>query len=236
MKVLKLGGSSLASPARVPGSGPNHPRRTPPSPSSSSSRRFKASRISLSTVPGWRERGDSTYERMLQEIARRHRSAVARLIGRRSRVQAETERLLTEPKDTLHGIFLLRHCPLQALDVTASFGERLSALIVAAHLNKLPSGRSSSTRGSSSSPTISSRRRQWRLPRQTGQPAPTFAQLFRPALAPRDPYRDRLHCGDAVDGRTTTIGRNGSDYTRRHRRRRRRARRPSRSGPTSTAC
>src|SRR4029453_12251451 len=82
------------------------------------------------------ERGDSTYERTLQDIARRHRSAVARLIGRRSRVQAGTEQLLTELRDTLHGIFLLRHCPLQALDMTRSFGELLSALIVAAHLNK----------------------------------------------------------------------------------------------------
>src|SRR5439155_20243432 len=34
----------------------------------------------------------------------------------------------------LQGIHLLRHCPLRALDMTASFGERLSALIVAAYL------------------------------------------------------------------------------------------------------
>ena len=44
------------------------------------------------------------------------------------------EQLLAELRDTLHGIHLLRHCPLQALDMAASFGERLSALIIAAHL------------------------------------------------------------------------------------------------------
>src|SRR4029450_13533010 len=60
----------------------------------------------------------------------------SRWLARRRPVKAEAERLLTELRNTLHGIFLLRHCPLQALDMTASFGERLSALIVAAHLNK----------------------------------------------------------------------------------------------------
>ena len=51
-------------------------------------------------------------------------------------MRAGVEERLAELRDTLHGIYLLRHCPLQALDMTASFGERLSALIIAAHLNQ----------------------------------------------------------------------------------------------------
>ena len=66
-----------------------------------------------------------------------------------ARCASRVDALLAELRDTLHGIHLLRHCPLQALDMTASFGERLSALIIAAHLNQLASRDASSTRGSS---------------------------------------------------------------------------------------
>src|SRR4029077_15926674 len=83
------------------------------------------------------ERGDSTYERAWLDLARRHRSVVKNLVTRGGgRVRAEIERELSELRETLHGVFLLRHCPLQALDMTASFGERLSARIVAAHVNQ----------------------------------------------------------------------------------------------------
>jgi aspartokinase len=43
---------------------------------------------------------------------------------------------LAELRDAVHGIRLLRHGPPRALDVTASFGERLSALIFAAYLDR----------------------------------------------------------------------------------------------------
>ena len=38
--------------------------------------------------------------------------------------------------EVAHGIQLLGHCPPRALDLVASFGERLCALIVAAHLSR----------------------------------------------------------------------------------------------------
>src|SRR5438093_775385 len=41
---------------------------------------------------------------------------------------------LEELRDVLRGISLLRHAPPRALDHVASFGERLSSEIVAAHL------------------------------------------------------------------------------------------------------
>ena len=44
--------------------------------------------------------------------------------------------MLDELRSTLQGIHLLRHCPLRALDMTASFGERLSAVIIAAYLDQ----------------------------------------------------------------------------------------------------
>jgi bifunctional aspartokinase / homoserine dehydrogenase 1 len=211
MKVLKFGGSSLASPARVREVARIILEERRHEPIIVVVSAFQGVTNQLVDCARLAERGDSTYERALQDIARRHRSAVARLIGRRSRVQTETEHLLTELRDTLHGIFLLRHCPLQALDMAASFGERLSALIVAAHLNKRH-------------PAIFVDSRQFVVTDdQFTQAAVAFAKTNRATRA----YLARLfrrHSGRVIpivtgfiaatpDGRTTTIGRNGSDYS-----------------------
>jgi bifunctional aspartokinase / homoserine dehydrogenase 1 len=156
------------------------------------------------------ERGDLRYEQMLHELARRHRSAVARLVGRgRRAVHAGVEALLAELRDTLHGIYLLRHCPLQALDMTAGFGERLSALIVAAFLNQ--------TR-----PAMFVDARQFVITEDQFTHATVvfgktnratrayFARLFRTSRV--IPVVTGF-IGSTEDGRTTTIGRNGSDYS-----------------------
>src|SRR4030095_1456036 len=83
------------------------------------------------------ERADVAYLDLFDQIARRHRSAVSHLVGPRpARVRARVDGLLAELASTLQGIHLLRHCPLRALDMTASFGERLSAVIVSAYLGK----------------------------------------------------------------------------------------------------
>ena len=114
-------------------------------------------------------------------------------------------------RSTLQGIHLLRHCPLRALDMTASFGERLSALIVAAYLGKTHPG---------------GVRRRARLPRhrRSVHRTPTSSSARRTA-APA-PISTRSSSGPArvvpivtgfigatEDGQTTTIGRNGSDYS-----------------------
>src|SRR5881397_1311225 len=138
MRVLKFGGSSLATPDRIKDVG----------------------RIVLNTVNGTSavivvsafqgvtnqlldcarlaERRDPACDQAYDRIAARHRSAVASLLGRPQgrRVRALVDAQLGELRDTLHGIRLLGHCPPAALDVAASFGERLSALIVSAYLNR----------------------------------------------------------------------------------------------------
>ena len=67
-------------------------------------------------------------------IGRRSTQLIGR--GQRAVRGSQVDALLAELRDTLQGIHLLRHCPLRALDMTASFGERLSALIVSAYLNQ----------------------------------------------------------------------------------------------------
>jgi len=126
MRVLKFGGSSLATPARI-----RDVARIV-----LDKQRSEAVVVVVSAFQGvtnqlvecarMAERGDAKYERLLLDIARRHRSAAARLVrGGRRALRAGVEERLAELRDTLHGIYLLRHCPQQALDMTASFGERL---------------------------------------------------------------------------------------------------------------
>src|ERR1700704_4345460 len=137
MKVLKFGGSSLSTPATIRGVGRillDTRRREPVIGVVSA---FQGVTNQLLECARLAERSDAADEEVFEQIARRHRSAVSHLIGRRpARVRAQVDALLDELRSTLQGIHLLRHCPLRALDMTASFGERLSALIVAAYVNR----------------------------------------------------------------------------------------------------
>src|SRR5438045_4743226 len=137
MKVMKCGGSSLASPATVRQVGEIllAARRREPIIAVVSA--FEGVTNQLLECARLAERPDAGYEEAFERVARRHRAAVTQLIRRgRVRVRSEVDGLLAELRDTLHGIHLLRHCPLRALDMTASFGERLSAVIVAAYLDR----------------------------------------------------------------------------------------------------
>src|SRR5437879_2552967 len=137
MKILKFGGSSLSTPATIRGVGQillDARRREPVIGVVSA---FQGVTNQLLECARLAEHADASYEDAFEQVARRHRAAVSQLIRtRRSRVRAEVDALLSELQSTLQGIHLLRHCPLRALDMTASFGERLSALIVAAYIDQ----------------------------------------------------------------------------------------------------
>src|SRR5215831_16752766 len=137
MRVLKFGGSSLATPARVRDVGRivlDSGRREPVIVVVSA---FQGVTNQLVECARLAEKGDEGYEAILNGLARQHRNAVVRLLPRgRAAVVSQVEALLSELRDTIHGIQLLRHCPPQALDTAASFGERLSAVIVAADVSR----------------------------------------------------------------------------------------------------
>src|SRR5207245_3197584 len=158
------------------------------------------------------ERRDPAYERAYDRIAVRHRTAVHNLLAHheRCRVRALVDEQLGELRDALHGIRLLGHCPAAALDVAASFGERLSALIVSAYLNQFR-------------PTRFVDARQFvRTDEQfthanvifpkTNRAAREFFSSFWRQSRRAVPIVTGF-IGSTEDGRTTTIGRNGSDYT-----------------------
>ena len=211
MRVLKFGGSSLATPAIIRNVGRillDERRREPIIVVVSA---FQGVTNQLLECARLAERGESAYEQTFEQIARRHRSAVARLVRRRRvRVRAQVDALLIELRGTLQGIHLLRHCPTRALDMTASFGERLSALIIAAYLDQ-------------SHPAEFADSRQFVVTDDQFTHANViFSKTNRAARA----YFSRLFrrragvipvvtgfIASTEDGQTTTIGRNGSDYS-----------------------
>jgi aspartokinase/homoserine dehydrogenase 1 len=211
VKILKFGGSSLSTPAtiRLVGRILLGARRREPVIGVVSA--FQGVTNQLLECARLAERADASFEDAFEQIARRHRSAVAHLVGRRpARVRAQVDALLAELRSTLQGIFLLRHCPPRALDMTASFGERLSAFIVAAYLDRTHSAAfvdardflitdDQFTHANVQFPATNRRTRAYfsRLFRRSKQVVPIVTGFI----------------GATADGQTTTIGRNGSDYS-----------------------
>jgi len=211
VRVLKFGGSSLGTPGRI-----EEVRRIV---SNAADRdrvlvvvsAFQGITNQLLECADLAARRDAASQQRFDKIARRHRSAVAALLGSRAsrRTAAQVDQLLRELQDTLHGIGLLGYCPPPALDLTASFGERLSAIVVAAYLNELRPAR------------FVDARELIVTDEQFTHANVDFARTnrnLRNELASTSRRRREIpvitgFIGSTRDGLTTTIGRNGSDYT-----------------------
>jgi aspartokinase/homoserine dehydrogenase 1 len=211
MKILKFGGSSLSTPATIRAVGRIllAARRAEPVIGVVSA--FQGVTDQLLECARLAERADSSYGALFDQIARRHRAAVSQLIRtHRRRVRADVDAMLEELRSTLEGIHLLRHCPPRALDMTVSFGERLSALIVAAYLDGqhpaafvdareliVTDDQFTQAAVLFQKTNRRTRRHLMRLVRRRGGVVPIVTGFI----------------GATEDGQTTTIGRNGSDYS-----------------------
>lgn len=214
MRTLKFGGSSVATPERIATVGRIVLDAAKQDDVIVVVSAFGGITNALLEVAHVAERGDASYRRFSDKIAHRHRSAVDALlpVSRRARTRAAVDVLLSELADVLHGISLLRHAPPRGLDLTASFGERLSALIVGAYLERFH-------------PAAVVDARQMVVTdddftRANVQFGPTnrairahMKRLQAGARARRPIPVVTGFIGATEDGQTTTIGRNGSDYT-----------------------
>jgi aspartokinase/homoserine dehydrogenase 1 len=213
MKILKFGGSSLATPDRIRDVAAIVLDAARAEPAILVVSAFQGVTNQLIECARLAERGDAGTDRAFEKIAARHRTAATALVGPRrgARVVADVDAQLAELRDAIHGIRLLRHCPPRALDVAASFGERLSALIIAAYLNRFRPARFVDSRAFvitddqfTEANVLFNRTN--RLTRQT------LAPFSRPGSRRVIPVVTGF-IGSTLDGRTTTIGRNGSDYS-----------------------
>ncbi|MCI0707556.1 MAG: bifunctional aspartate kinase/homoserine dehydrogenase I, partial [Ignavibacteriae bacterium] len=211
MKVLKFGGSSVGTPERI---------RMVAKIVQEAARKdrivlvvsaFQGITNQLLECAHKAESGDAGYEQHYEQLAARHRDAITALLGARaSSTRERVEQMLDDLREVLHGIYLLRHCAPLSLDLTASFGERLSATIITDYLSHSHPAVFVDTRElvktddqfthatvnfETTNALISKRVRE--IVRGKHSPIPVVTGFI----------------GSTDDGRTTTIGRNGSDYT-----------------------
>jgi len=213
MRILKFGGSSLATTDFIRNVGRIVLERARRGPVIVVVSAFQGVTNQLLDCARLAEKGDPRYDASWKKIARRHQSAVDDLLGKRRgiRVRVQVDAMLGELHDALHGIQLLGHCPPRALDLTASFGERLCALIIAAYLGRTHVARFVDARRfvitddhfTNANIIFSKTNRAARR---------YFKELFRSSRRRPIPVVTGF-VGSTSDGQTTTIGRNGSDYT-----------------------
>jgi len=211
VKVLKFGGSSLATPATVRAAAAIVLSARKAEPVVVVVSAFQGVTNQLIECARLAEQGDERYLDALDVIVRRHRAAVSALVTRRrAQTRKQLDAMLAELSSTLQGIHLLRHCPLRALDMTAGFGERLSALVMAAHLERRH-------------PSVAVDARDFirtddqftnavvDFPSTNRLTRRALGSLLRKRHAPIPVVTGFI--GATADGQTTTIGRNGSDYS-----------------------
>ncbi len=154
--------------------------------------------------------GDEQYREIYREIVRRHQDIIDELFDKKK--SASIEKTLTETlqelHDVLHGIFLLQHSPPQALDLVASFGERLSAVIIANYLEQYTAATLVDARSLIiTDDHFTQAAVQFEVSNQA------ITQYFEPLLKNKSVPIITGFIGSTAKGRTTTIGRNGSDYS-----------------------
>ncbi len=159
------------------------------------------------------EAGDTKFQSMYRTLVKRHITTLNELHNNRppKHIESNLQVMLAELRDVLQGIYLLRHSSPRALDLTASFGERLSALIIASFLQQ-----------SQPSCFVDSReivKTDNQFMHATVQFEKTnraikayFKKLFEHSSQKLIPIVTGF-IGSTDDGLTTTIGRNGSDYS-----------------------
>ncbi|MGE5621128.1 MAG: bifunctional aspartate kinase/homoserine dehydrogenase I [archaeon] len=209
MKVLKFGGSSVSSPERIKNvidivSGTLGNAGAPAVIFSA----FQGVTDALIEAGMRAASGDSSYQLLFDKIQARHFQAVKELVSE-ERVQPAAEfvsKLLSDLKQVLHGICLVREMSHRSLDYIMSFGERLSAFIISESF--LSQGIRAGFLDS---------REVIKTDKSFGNAIVDFAatgELIRHYFEDKDHLQVVTgFIGSTADNETTTLGRGGSDYS-----------------------
>src|SRR4051812_24451045 len=133
MKILKFGGSSVATPERIQ----SVIAITKPYLAAGNVAivfsAFGGTTDTLIRLSKLAVEGNAEYKTILAEIEKRHLDAIRVLIDvqKQSGILAQVKFMINELEDVLHGTFLVRERTPRTLDYIMSFGERLSAYIIA---------------------------------------------------------------------------------------------------------
>ncbi len=208
MKVLKFGGSSVANPERINSVIDILLAYIEKEKIAVVFSAFGGVTDSLIQLSSMALAGDVGYKVQLEQLEKRHLEAVRELIDiqKQSSVIAQVKFTINELEDILHGIFLVKERTLRSLDYIMSFGERLSAYVIAEAIN----GRNIKSEFLDSRTIV-------RTDNNFG-----YAKIdFKKTNELIQEYFNRHtnlqvitgFIGSSASGETTTIGRSGSDYT-----------------------
>lgn len=139
MKVLKFGGSSLATAERIGNvvAIVRRARKTPGSVGVVVSAMGGVTDLLIETATLSARRGEG-WKALCDQIETRHLEAAEQLAAEdeRASLTARIHERIGELRDLLHGVFLVRECSARTLDQILSYGERLCAALVAAALRR----------------------------------------------------------------------------------------------------
>ncbi|UZR94541.1 bifunctional aspartate kinase/homoserine dehydrogenase I [Chondrinema litorale] len=153
--------------------------------------------------------GTEAYKDLYKTIETRHLEAIQQLVHakRQSGVIAQTKYILNELEDILHGIYLVKELSLKMKDFILSFGERLSAQIIAEAFKET----GIDARYTDSRDLIIT-------DRNFGNANVNFEETNQRMKSYFIAAQGELHIvpgfvGKSLKNETTTLGRGGSDYT-----------------------
>ncbi|MCC5914497.1 MAG: bifunctional aspartate kinase/homoserine dehydrogenase I [Balneolaceae bacterium] len=153
--------------------------------------------------------GDLSYKDHLREIEERHYDAIRALVPAKHQSDVITSFKLTlnELEDVLQGVALIRELTRKTLDFIVGFGERFSALVLAAALSSrhVPA-------------QFTDTRRLIKTDNQFGAARVKIAETYSNLKAYADKSRGKVivatgFIASTENNESTTLGRGGSDYT-----------------------
>ncbi|MCL4157884.1 UNVERIFIED_CONTAM: hypothetical protein GTU68_000937, partial [Idotea baltica] len=140
MKVLKFGGSSVATADRISSIGKLIAERKASGENICIAvSAYGGSTDQLITMARMAEHGDAKYKAEYDALAARHREAIEKLLSAdlRASTVTEQEETLAELADILKGVFLVKEASPRTMDLIQSFGERLSAFSIARYFSSI---------------------------------------------------------------------------------------------------
>jgi len=208
MKILKFGGSSVATPERIKAVIDIIKPLQANEPMAIVFSAFGGVTDTLIELSSQALSGNSEYKKKLRELEFRHLEAVLGLIGiqRQSSLLAQVKFMINELEDILHGVFLVKERTPRTLDFIMSFGERLSAYIIA-----------EAFRNAGVPAEFLDTRQVVRTDNNFGFAKVDF-EVTNKLIRDHFNHRSELQIitgfiGTSLSGETTTLGRSGSDYT-----------------------
>ncbi|MGH9750740.1 MAG: aspartate kinase [Candidatus Polarisedimenticolia bacterium] len=148
----------------------------------------------------------------LDRLQARHRKAAALLTAKgpgAETLDRELHALFAELEGVCHGVLLLRELSRRSLDLVASFGERLSSMIVAAHLRHL----GVRAQAADARDLIVTDENHGAAVVDFDATTRNLRRRLRPLLRTGVVPVVTGFVGRTREGATTTLGRSGSDYT-----------------------